>query len=93
MEACPIAGANFQLFMETGALPGQASHLHTNKSNEFRYVESIGHVPVDLHVHMAVASGKSDGMELLKAAGYHCTQGLVRLVATYLVSHLKSLQS
>lgn len=38
-------------------------------------------------------SGKSDGLQLLKAARYLFTEGLVRLVATYLVSSLKSLQS
>lgn len=35
-------------------------------------------------------SGRSDGLQLLKPAEYLFTGGLVRLVATYLVSSLKS---
>lgn len=65
-----------------------------NASIELRYVGAAGHVPVDLHVCMAVVQQQKVWWpQLLKPAGYLFTEGLVRLVTTYLVSSLKGLQS
>lgn len=65
-----------------------------NASIDSRYIGPAGPEPVDLHVHMTVVhQQKVWWPQLLKPAGYLFTEGLVRLVATYLVSSLKRLQS
>lgn len=85
-EACGLSDAELQLCLETGAVPGWMSLPYTMHP-------AIGGM-LDVHVCTAVVHlQKAPWPQLLKPAGCHFTEGPVGLVATYLVSSLKGLQS